>query len=181
MNDNSSSFIRPDQFWHDLGLAAGQNVVHLGCGAGFYLIPAAKIVGMSGKAVGVDVLVHYLEEVDNRAHREKLASVVQTIRGNIENPSGSTLPKGSMDWVLAANILHQSDPSKVLAEARRVVSDSGRVVTVGWDTAASPLGPPTASRISKPQIIDMAKENGLQLDKEFSPSPYHYGLVFTAS
>lgn len=174
-----TSFIRPDAFWHDLGLRAGQSVVHLGCGPGFYLIPAAKIVGMSGKAIGVDILPNMLEEVEGRAMREGLGSIVHTIRSNLENASGSTLPAASADWVLVANILHQSAPDKILQEAARIVKPTGNVVIVEWDTAATPFGPPVDVRMAKPDVMHLLEPLGLQLQEEFQPSPYHYGLLLT--
>lgn len=172
-------FIRPDTFWHSLMLRANQSVVHLGCGAGFYIIPAARIVGEKGKVVGVDIRPDMLAEVDNKAQQFGLDAIVKTFRANIENTPGSPLAEHSMDWVLVYNILHQSDPQKVFQEARRVVSVKGRVVVVGWATAATPLGPPNEKRISEDEIKQIASENGLKLVKEFAPSPYHYGLIMT--
>lgn len=171
------SFIRPDKFWHDIGLRAGQTVVHLGSGPGFYLIPAAKIVGAGGKCIGIDIQAHLLAETESRATREGLGDIVHTIRANIENDKGSTLQPTSAEWVLIANILHQSNPSKIFTEAARVVKPDGNVVVVEWDVGASPLGPPGSVRIAKPDALAAAETAGLKLLREFKPSPYHYGLI----
>ncbi|MCE9643292.1 MAG: methyltransferase domain-containing protein [Candidatus Andersenbacteria bacterium] len=170
-------FIRPDTFWHALMLRANQSVVHLGCGAGFYIIPAARIVGKKGRAIGVDILPDMLAEVENKAQQFGLGDIVKTFRSNIENTPGSPIDEHSMDWVLIANILHQSDPQKVFQEARRIVGANGHVAVVGWATSATPLGPPSEKRISEDDVKRVAEENGLTLVKEFAPSPYHYGLV----
>ncbi|MDP3997027.1 MAG: methyltransferase domain-containing protein [bacterium] len=175
--NNSSSFIRPEEFWRRLGLQAGQRVVHLGSGAGFYLIPAAKIVGQSGSVIGVDVMTHLLSESENRAQREQVAGVIHTVRADLEKNQGSTLPAGNADWVLVANILHQSDPAKILTEAKRLIKPNGRVVVVVWDVVATPLGPPAGQRFSKETMLSIAQTVGLSLVKDFAPSPYHYSLV----
>ena len=112
----ANSFIRPEVLLSTIGLRAQQTFVHLGCGAGFYLIPAARIVWSKGKSIGVDLLPDMIAEADNKARHQGLAGVVQTFRANIENPGGSGLPAKSADIVLVANILHQSDPSKVMLE-----------------------------------------------------------------
>lgn len=177
---SEQSFIRPSEFWHNLGLRAGQSVVHLGCGAGFYLIPAAVIVGEKGKVTGIDIQAHLLGEAQARAQRKGVANIVQTRRANLEAEAGSTLPPASADWVLVANILHQAKPAAILREAARVVKKDGRVVVVEWDVAASPIGPPTEVRMAKPDTLDAAAGAGLQLMKEFTPSPYHYGLILVA-
>lgn len=171
------TFIRPEKFWLDLGLRAGETVVHLGAGAGFFLIPAAKIVGERGKCIGIDLLPHLLAEIDGRAAREGLGKIVHTIRANLENKQGSTLSADSADWVLVANIFHQSDPLSILKEARRVAKTDGQIVVVEWSQVAAPFGPPNEVRVSLNQAKAFATQAGLVLSREFAPSAYHYGLV----
>ena len=175
----ANSFIRPDALWRLVGLRAEQIVVHLGCGAGFYIIPAAEIVGSNGKAIGVDIRADILAEVENKANRHKVGGVVSTLRANVEHTPGTSLPDRSADFVLAANILHQSDPNHVFAEAKRIVAKNGSIVAVEWNTSATPFGPPVNQRISSKSLQDIAASLGLTLAKEFAPSPYHFGLVFT--
>lgn len=174
----STSFIRPDEFWQSVGLRAGQKIVHFGCGAGFYLIPAARLVGKDGRVIGIDLMANMLSEVESRARREGVGDIVRTVRANLELRNGSTLLSGSADLVLLANILHQSDPEKILAEARRILVRGGCVVVVEWAVTATPLGPPHDKRVTSPDMQAVAVRLGLKLEKEFSPSPYHYGLVF---
>jgi hypothetical protein len=68
-----------------------------------------------------------------------------------------------------------------LAEAHRLVKESGFVVVIEWDTAATPFGPPEASRISKETVLNIASQVGLREKKLFTPSPYHYGILLTSS
>lgn len=173
------SFIRPEEFWKQVGLRAEQVVVHFGVGAGFYLIPAAHIVGSKGKAIGIDVLPDMLAEAEGRAKRENVQDITQIMRANLENPNGSTLSDNMADWILLFNIIYQSDIQKILEEAKRVVSASGHVVIVGWGLAASPFGPPIAKRISPEDLQGVAAELGLNVTKQFSPSPYHFALVLS--
>jgi ubiquinone/menaquinone biosynthesis C-methylase UbiE len=174
---DSSSFIRPEDLLATLGLRAGQTLVHLGCGAGFYLIPAAKIVGTAGKVIGVDVLSEMLAEAENRARRAHVNGIIQTIRANVEKPSGSTVASKSADWVLVANILHQSAAPDVLTEAARIAKDDGKIIIIEWDVVATPFGPPPAARVAKKDVIKVIDALSLRVVEEFSPSPYHYGLV----
>lgn len=175
----ANSFIRPDALWRSLGLRAEQVVVHLGCGAGFYLIPAAEIVGKKGKAIGIDIRSDILAEVDNKAKRHKVDDIVQTLRANLENVPGSSLHDKSADWVLVANILHQSDPSKILAEAKRITAANGHIAIVEWNTSATPFGPPVNERRNAEELKGIGESLGLKITKEFVPSPYHFGLVFS--
>ena len=172
-------FIRPEDFWNQIELRVNQTIVHLGCGAGFYLIPAAKKVGRQGQVIGIDVLEDMLEEAEDRAVRAGVTDIIKTIRSNLENIAGSKVKDNIADWTLVANILYQSDPEKILAEAKRITKQSGTIILVEWNVSATPLGPPPDTRIPKSQVLAIAKKMKLKLLQEFSPSPYHYGLLFT--
>ena len=171
------TFIRPEILWQTIGLKAGQTVIHLGCGPGFYLIPAAKIVGPSGKAIGVDIRPDMVAEAASRATREGVGTIVQTIHANGEDMKPANLPEGSADWVLLVNILHQSHPAKVIGEARQLMKPAGHVIVISWSTAATPFGPPLDNRLSVSEMNDILTAAKLKVVKNFTPSPYHYGLI----
>lgn len=175
----TATFLRPAQLWEVLGARANQTVVHLGCGAGYYLVPAAHRVGPRGQVIGIDIRAEMVSEAESRVRRAGVGDTVKVIRANLENPRGSTLADGLADWSLVANILYQASPSKILTEAARVTKPGGTVVIIEWDTAASPIGPPLADRVPKQQVLELAAAVELKLQREFRPSPYHYGLLFT--
>lgn len=175
---SEASFIHPENIWRKLGLQAGQSVIHLGSGPGFFLVPAAKLIGENGKAVGVEIRSDMLSEMEGRAKRENVSNVVKSIRADLEQEKGSGLQQASFDWVLIANILHQAQPEAIIKEAARLVKDTGSVVVVEWDTVATPLGPPAEQRITQEKVEEMATQFSLKTEKKLKPSPYHYGIVF---
>lgn len=179
VESTAETFIRPEEFWKNLGLRANQTVVHLGSGPGFYLIPAAEIVGSKGHVIGIDVRADMLSEVESRAERSGVDQVITTLHANLEDGATSGIASDSADWTLVANILYLSDPDKILAEAARITKQTGSVVIVEWDVSATPLGPPEEDRLSKPKVLEHATKQGLKLYQEFSPSPYHFGLLLT--
>lgn len=174
---SSSAFLEPESVLRKIGLRAEQTLVHLGCGAGFWLIPAAQIVGVSGKVIGVDIRPDILSEAASRAQREHLDNIVHTVRGDLERDKGSRLEDEVADLVLVANILHQADSIKILKEAKRLAKVDGRIIVIEWDVAASPMGPPPDQRISEPEVRQIAEGLGLDVMESFTPSPYHYGLI----
>lgn len=173
---NNNQFLRPDNFWYEVGLRANQTVVHLGCGAGFFLIPAAKIVGPHGKVIGVDIRTDMLQEVEGRASREGFSKIITTIRTDLEDRPADGIKPNSSDWTLAINILSQADPKKILQEAKRITKKGGKIIIVEWSVAQATIGPPMEKRTPKDQMLTIAAELNLKLNKEFTPSPYHYGL-----
>lgn len=176
----TATFLRPQELWQELGLRANQTVIHLGCGAGYYLVPAARRVGPRGQVIGIDIREVMVSEAQSQVKRAGVGDTVKVIRANLENPRGSTLDDGVADWTLVANILYQASPSKIMAEAARVTKPGGAVVVIEWDTVASPFGPPLANRIPKQQVLELATALKLKRDREFQPSPYHYGLLLVA-
>jgi ubiquinone/menaquinone biosynthesis C-methylase UbiE len=174
-----NSFIRPELLWSEVGLTEGQRVCHLGCGPGFYLIPAAKIVGRGGRVIGVDVMSNLLAEAENRAQLERVSQIVITVRADLEQNRGSKLADSSVDWALVSNVLHQADPKKLLSEARRIIKEKGAVIVIEWKNGASPFGPPTEVRLNESDMLQIALQVGLKQERSFSPSPYHYGFIFS--
>ena len=172
-----SAFLDPESVLRRFGLRAEQTLVHLGCGAGFWLIPAAQIVGASGQVIGVDIRPDILSESVSRAQREHLDNIIHTVRGDLERDRGSRLEDEIADVVLVANILHQADPAKILSEAKRLAKVNGFIIVIEWDVAASPMGPPPAQRISAPEVSQLAESLDLDIVESFTPSPYHYGLI----
>jgi len=174
----SGNFLRPDAVLLDVGIKEGMNVVHFGCGAGFYVIPAAKFVGPKGRVVGVDIREHSLETVRHKAKLEGLDNV-DAIRGDLVKEAGSHLPNGWADIVIVANILHQSDPRMVMREAARVLrAEIGRLVTIEWEMVNVPFGPSVEHRTSPDTVLAAARMNNLVALRRFKPSPYHYAILF---
>lgn len=177
MTDSNLSFIHPGKFLLGLGIRANQTVAHLGCGVGYYLIPAAKIVGRNGRVYGVDVRSDVLQEADGHARRDKVGKIITTLRSDLEKGPTEGLPDKCADWTLVVNVLYQADPQAVLKEAQRVTKQGGMLVVVEWSTTATPLGPPNEARVSREEVKALLSQLGINILQEIFPSPYHYGLL----
>jgi ubiquinone/menaquinone biosynthesis C-methylase UbiE len=162
------------------GINAGSVVADLGCGtSGHFVIPAAKIVGPSGRVYAVDILKSVLAAVESRAKLEGATSI-ETIWGNCEMFGGVKIKDGTVDTTLVINNLYQAKNRQVfLREASRVTKVGGRVVVIDWKTVASPLGPPAESRISSEAAKVDAAAVGLKLVEAWEPAQYFWGLIFT--
>lgn len=163
-----------------VGVRAGWRVVDFGCGAGYFLLPAARFVGPTGHVVGIDILRAAVDEARKRLHAAGFRDTADVFRSDLVRGGSSLLPDDWADLVFLGGIVSQSDVRSVLREAARIVKpNDGRVAVVEWDVIATPLGPPPEHRVARDVVLAAAKEVGLTFLSSFPPSPSQYGLFFT--
>ena len=105
-------------------LAEGENVVDVGCGAGLDSLIAARMVGPSGRVIGVDMTPAMLEKAT--------ASAADAGCDNVEFRQGYgeslPVPDGWADVVISNGVLNLM-PNKVgaLTEMARILRPGGRL------------------------------------------------------
>ena len=105
-------------------LHEGETVLDLGSGAGADVLISAQRVGLTGKAIGLDMTDEMLELARRNAAAAG-AENVEFLKGHIEDVP---LPGASVDVVISNCVLNLSgDTPKVLTEAARVLRPGGRV------------------------------------------------------
>jgi ubiquinone/menaquinone biosynthesis C-methylase UbiE len=115
-------FVNPDTKLTIAGLKAGQNVLEVGCGPGFFTIPAARIVGDEGHVYALDVNPVAVEHVRRKIGREGLTNV-QVI---LADATQTGLPGESIDVVFLFAVIHAfQNVSEVMREMHRVLKTSG--------------------------------------------------------
>jgi MoaA/NifB/PqqE/SkfB family radical SAM enzyme/SAM-dependent methyltransferase len=111
------------------GITEGETVVDLGCGAGIDVFIAAKFVGPTGQAMGIDMTDRMLAVA--REHQPTVASalgydVAEFREGFLEEIPVET---GSVDLVTSNCVVNLSpDKPRVFEEIWRVLKDHGRIV-----------------------------------------------------
>ena len=105
-------------------LRAGETVLDLGSGGGIDVILAAKRVGPSGRAYGLDMTDEMLALAQRNAEEAGVSNAV-FLRGVIEDVP---LPAASVDVVISNCVINLStDKRAVLAEIGRVLKPGGRI------------------------------------------------------
>lgn len=105
-------------------LKPGETVVDLGCGGGIDTILAARAVGATGKAIGLDMLPEMLEAASRHAAEAELTNV-EWVRGYLEE---IPLPDASVDVVISNGVVNLSPrKSRVFAEIHRILRPGGRL------------------------------------------------------
>ena len=111
---------------HRIGsIATGETVLDIGCGAGMDLLLAARRVGSSGKAIGVDMTPSMLELAKRGALKAGLWENVEVRRGMVEE---LPVENESVDVVISNGVLNLStDKDRALREVYRVLRPGGRL------------------------------------------------------
>ncbi len=111
------------------GLKPAQDVLEVGCGPGFFTVPAAKIVGQEGSVCALDVNPLAVERVRQKIEKESLTNV----RAILADAAQTGLPDESFDLIFVFGFGHQvSDMANVFAEVRRLLKPGGVLSVEGW-------------------------------------------------
>lgn len=115
-------FVNPYTKLTAAGLKRGQKVLEVGCGPGFFTIPAARIVGDHGRVYALDINPFAVDHVRHKIEREgpKNAEVIRA------DASATGLPDKSVDLALLFSVIHSlQNLNEVLLEMHRVLKENG--------------------------------------------------------
>lgn len=167
-------FSDPAQNLAKLGLTDGMKVADIGAGSGFYTIEAARRVGGSGRVFALDIQKDLLDRLRNAAAAQHLNNI-EVVWANAEKIGGTKLREGSIDRVVASNILFQLEkPEDFALEMKRILKPGGKILVIDW-SEASALGPQNVFPQMKAETL-FAK-NGFVSEQAFNAGDHHYGLV----
>ncbi len=106
----------------------GMVVLEAGCGMGFFTLDLARLVGLSGKVIAVDIQEKMLAGLRRRAAKASLASRIETRLTTAGTFMIDDLV-GRVDFVLAFAVVHElSDQNLFFREMHRALREGGKVL-----------------------------------------------------
>lgn len=164
----------PDSILADIGLRPGLTFVDVGCGDGFFALPAAKIVGKEGRVYAVDFDAQAISSLKEKALRSSLMNVEIRV-GKAEN---TVFCESCADVVFFGIVLHDfDDPAKVLKNAARMIKPSGRLVDLDWKKKPMNFGPPENIRFSEEEAAKLIFKAGFKVEQRREAGPFHYVIT----
>jgi ubiquinone/menaquinone biosynthesis C-methylase UbiE len=104
------------------GLEDGYKVVEVGCGPGFFTVPAARIVGDGGHVYAVDIHPRSVERVKEKIEKEALSNMTALC----VNASDTGLPGESIDLAFLFGLRYIAGGlENLLIEMHRILRPEG--------------------------------------------------------
>jgi ubiquinone/menaquinone biosynthesis C-methylase UbiE len=103
------------------GIKPGQQVLEVGCGPGFFTIPAAKLVGDDGCVHAIDLHPLAIKAVEEKLQKSGLTNVKVTLA----DAAKTGLPSDSIDLAFLFGVAHALPLEQVLPELHRVLKPGG--------------------------------------------------------
>lgn len=166
ISEERQKWLPPEKILNACGLKSGDRFFDVGCGNGYFTLPAAEIVGSEGEVHGFDISPDMLEELSRRRTELDIPNIFLH-QVDEQGFAADKMPglTNRADMLFFANILHEvSDPGKFLSSYLRFVnSDTGRVVVIDWRNRKMEAGPDIEERLATGEIQSILKEKELDI------------------
>ena len=115
----------PVKTLHGADIQPGQTVLEVGCGTGFFTIPAAEMIGDEGCLIAMDALSDFIKQVSKKVQSADLKNV-RVVKRDALNTG---LDAASIDTVLLFGVLPWPalPLSRLLPEMHRILKPEGRL------------------------------------------------------
>ena len=166
--------LNPKIILQQAGLKEGMTVIDLGCNDGYFTIPAARIVGKTGRILGVDIDQQALLKLQKSAGHNSLPNIYTA-----NAPAEDYLPNENFaDLILLSTVLHDfNDAQKVLKNAFKMLKPSAKLINIDWKKEYSNFGPPLEKRFSVDKTKNLLEQAGFSITSSDEINKLFYRLV----
>jgi SAM-dependent methyltransferase len=141
-----------------LGVKAGDIVIDVGAGSGFFALPASEMVGGKGIVFAVDIEPEAIAIIE----RKRLERGRKNLRAILSSEEGLGLEDGLGSLALMYTVFHEvGDKARMLENLHRALRPGGKIAIVEFRGGA-PFGPPRSERVSEEEILSLLTEAGFK-------------------
>ncbi len=163
--------VAPEKLLREAGLEKGDAFADIGCGPGFFSIPAAGIVGEEGVVYAVDSEEKMLERLRLRCPPANVIVLKSA-------ESAIPLKDSSVDFAFLGYMLHETEDRAIfLKDVKRILKDGAKVLVLDWKKKREENGPPFEERITEEEVIGVMKAAGFEDVKASALNESHYSIT----
>ncbi len=165
-------FLNPDKIFDDIGLDMEMVLADLGCGTGYFAIPASFRVK---KIFALDIQQEMLDILHDKIKKGKINNIELVLSWESSIP----LQDDSIDVLFMANVFHElENMDSILKEGKRILREEGKLVIIDWNKVEMDFGPPVKERLDEAEVISICRGNDFDLYEQKHAGPYNYLLIF---
>lgn len=137
-NPRRRKILPPYETLLKVGLKEGNIMADIGCGIGYFSIPASKIVGENGKVYALDISDQMINEINLKINENKISNIIPII--TLENDL--KVDDGIIDFAFVCTVLHEAnDIDKFISQIFKKIIPGGKIVIVEWEKSNRDFGP----------------------------------------
>jgi ubiquinone/menaquinone biosynthesis C-methylase UbiE len=161
-----------------LGISPTDIIADIGCGVGYFTIPAAGMVDGANKVFALDTSAKMLAEVEKRISAGNILNIVAIKTSEYD----LKLPDESVTFAFMVNVLHEiENKMQFIAEIKRILKPEGKIAIIEWEKENIEMGPPKEDRIGKDETAALLSSFGMVLNNSMQFVGLFYGLVAVKS
>ena len=164
----------PEQILSSLGVEQGMVFIDIGCGDGYFALPAARKVGPRGKVYANDIDSSAIERLRIQAGKEGLDNIFAEVKAAEE----TMVCEECADRVFFGIDLHDfADAAVVIRNAKKMLRPSGLLIDLDWKDESMSFGPPPEKRFSVEKARNLITSAGFRIISVQDSGQYHYLII----
>ena len=173
-NPRRRELLPPEETLRRLGLKAGDSMADIGCGIGYFTLPAARIVGSQGKVYGLDIRAEMLQETARKVSENHLMNVelIQVTENHF------MLVDQTVRYAFVGLVAHEAENLTVFfREAARILQPAGQIAIIEWNKQPSLMGPPLEDRLDSKDVTALLRQCGFTNIQQMAVNAEMYAMI----